>query len=205
MWCPVLVMVSFFPPDPPADDIHDGTPSPEPEAWWRPPEDELPVFLPLGERLAVTPSLAVVLVGARVYSQGVEFRVERRFRRNGLPERDWQLAQWAFHGPIGPGEPGRLRYGVALGDGDKVLLDGPFNASPFGEPPARSLTQTDGNGSGSDRFYRSEDGLWLWPLPPEGPLEFVMEWTAQGVPESRVVLDGGRLRELAAGVTRFWE
>lgn len=197
-------MASFFPPDPPSDDVGD-VPAFEPTPWWRPPEDEVPVLVPLAERIAVTPQLAVLLVCARVYSDGVEFRVERRFRRGDLSERDWQLAQWGFHGPLGMGDPGRLRYGVGLGDGRKVLMDGPGAGSPFGDPPDGSLTQSDGSGSGSERFYRTEDGLWLWPLPPEGPLELVMEWPAQDIPESRVVLDGGRLREAAAGAIRLWD
>lgn len=204
MWWPGAVMSNFFPLDPPHDETG-GFPTTEQMPWWRPPEDELPVFLAVGERMAVTPRVAVVLTGARVFRNGVEFRLERHFRRGDLTQREWQLEQWGFHGPLGPGDPGRLRYGVALGDGEKVLLDGPGGAFPFDEPPARSLAQSDGSGSGSEDYYRSYDGLWLWPLPPEGPLEVVLEWQEQGIPETRAVLDGGRLRELAAGVTRIWD
>ncbi len=28
---------------------------------------------------------------------------------------------------------------------------------------------------------------WAWPLPPAGPLEFVCEWPALGIPESEPV------------------
>jgi hypothetical protein len=178
---------------------------PEQQPWWRPPEDELPAYVPLAERIAVTPRVSVVLLGARVFREGVEFRVDRRYRRGELAARDWQLAQWDFHGPMARRDPGRLRYGLALGDGSKVLLDEPGPGFGTDRPPAYSLRQVDGSGSGSEHFYRTEDGLWLWPLPPEGPLELVAEWPTQGIPETRVVLDGGALRELAAKVTRLWE
>jgi hypothetical protein len=36
-----------------------------------------------------------------------------------------------------------------------------------------------GAGAGGDRRW-SQD-LWLWPLPPEGRLDFVCEWPALGI------------------------
>jgi hypothetical protein len=197
-------MASFFPPDPYGDDGQ-GFSTPPMDPWWRPPEDELPVLVPLAERIAVTPQVALVLTSARVFREGVEFRVDRRHRRGDLSERDWQLAQWDFHGPWARRETGRLRYGVALGDGSKALLDEPGPGFGLERPTGYSLRQSDSSGSGSEAFYLTNDGLWLWPLPPEGPLELVAEWPAQGIPETRVVLDGGALRAVAAGVTRVWD
>jgi hypothetical protein len=41
----------------------------------------------------------------------------------------------------------------------------------------------------------------MWPLPPIGPLFFVCEWPAAGIPLTRVEVDSERLRD-AAGRSR---
>ena len=45
---------------------------------------------------------------------------------------------------------------------------------------------------------------WAWPLPPAGPLEFVCEWPALGLPESRAGLDGQLVLDAAAHSIRLW-
>jgi len=63
---------------------------------------------------------------------------------------------------------------------------------------------TGGGGTGGGESSTMHDGLWLWPLPPEGPLELVLQWPAFGIGESRVIVDGGQLRALAASVKPLW-
>ena len=41
--------------------------------------------------------------------------------------------------------------------------------------------------------------MWVHPLPPDGPVTFVVSWLEQGVAETAVELDGAAIRE-AAGV-----
>ncbi|MFK3677481.1 hypothetical protein ACI2IP_07100 [Microbacterium sp. NPDC090218] len=201
--------MTFFPPDPemPESDEIDMERQPS----WQAPEDELPVLLPVSETLATTENLALGLFGAAVYSDGVEFRLEGRLRRGGLPVREWNdlCADFVGHSPMGGALPpaGRLRYGLVLGDGERVLADGfgfRGDGDPSAEPTGHTLTRTNGGASGGGRTYSSTERLWLWPLPPEGPIEFVMQWPALGVEERRVVLDGTAMRDLAARVQRFW-
>jgi hypothetical protein len=45
---------------------------------------------------------------------------------------------------------------------------------------------------------------WAWPLPPAGPLEFVCEWPAIGVAETRAVIDAQLILDAAARSTRLW-
>lgn len=183
---------------------------PEQPPWWGPPEDDLPVLLPASEVLAVTEHVAIVLVGAFVHREGVELRVERRLRRLGLSHRDWQdlAARFAEHGPLGEAsEPAeRLRYGVVLGEGERVLDGSPFvpGGDPWVRPTGHSLARTGGSGGGSEHRYSFSDGLWLWPLPPDGPIELVLQWPALGVAETRAVLDGSSIRGLAARSTALW-
>ena len=184
---------------------------PERQPWWQAAENELPVLLPVSEILAATDNLALGLFGVAVHSDGVEFRLEGRLRRNGMPMKEWNdlCTDFVGHSPMGgPSHPsGRLRFGLVLGDGEKVLGDGsPFfgGHDPMSAPTGHSLSRRNGGASGSSHSYMSTERLWLWPLPPEGPIEFVMQWPALGIDERRVVLDGSAMRTLAARVQRFW-
>jgi hypothetical protein len=48
-------------------------------------------------------------------------------------------------------------------------------------------------------------GFWLWPLPPAGPVAFVVEWPSEGIAETRVEIDATLLREAAARSEVLWE
>lgn len=187
------------------DEPEDVEPQPEPQPWWQPPQSELPRLFPIGEMLGSSATAAIILTEARVYSAGVEFLIERRIRRGTLTDREWEQAQWSLHGGYhGRNDPDRLRYGLALGDGQHLVLDQAGTMFTEERPAAHTLSPTNGSGSGSERFYRYEDGLWLWPLPPSGPIEVVAQWPAQGIGESRVLLDSAPLLELARHVRAIW-
>jgi hypothetical protein len=61
-----------------------------------------------------------------------------------------------------------------------------------------------GGGSGGDDELAGSGTVWLWPLPPAGELRLVVQWTQFGLAETSVMLDGGALRDAAAGVQRFF-
>lgn len=201
--------MTFFPPDPEIPEPEE-TESTQP-SWWQAPEDELPALLPVSELLAVTDRVAIALVGVAVHREGVMFRVERRLRRNGLPLREWNELCGAFmeHMPFGDrvDVAGRLRFGVVLADGEKVVAD-PFpffgGADPTVEPEGYVLSRRQQGGGGGGGTYSSADQLWLWPLPPSGPIELVMQWPALGIDETRVTVDVGSVAELAARARPFW-
>lgn len=202
--------MTFFPPDPEIPEPEESESERQP--WWQAPEDELPVLLPVSETLAVNDHLALGLIGVAVYSDGVEFRLEGRLRRDGLPAAEWNelCADFVGHGPMGgPTNPaGRLRFGLVLGDGEKVLVEGfPYfgGEAQASDTTAHSLSRNSAGASGGSHSYSSTDRLWLWPLPPEGPIEFVMQWPALDVDERRIVLDGSAMRDLATRVQRFWD
>lgn len=195
--------MSFFPAEPPADDEPDFEEPQNPR--WRPPETELPRIFPIAETLAVTDTVAIIVMCARVYSTGVELVIERRMRRGGRTREEWQSAQSHFHGMYGRPDADRLRYGVALGDGEHVLLDAFPMMDADDEPTGHSLFPTNGSGNGTGDFFHYLDDLWLWPLPPAGPLEIVTQWAAEDIGESRVVIDSAPLIALAASVRPLWE
>lgn len=194
--------MNFFPADPPEDEPEGSAHVPAP--WWKPSDEELPATFPIGETIAATESAAMILTIARVYGNGVELVVERRIRRGNTRRRDWRESQPRMHDRFGRSDPERLRYGVVLGDGQKLILDLPPGLSRVA-PERHSLAHTRGSGNGSEDFYTFEDGMWLWPLPPEGPLEVVAQWPAFGVPESHVVLDSAPLLALASQARPLWD
>lgn len=46
--------------------------------------------------------------------------------------------------------------------------------------------------------------LWVWPLPGEGDVSVLLEWTAAGIALRTYRLDGQTLRTAAAGAEPFW-
>lgn len=200
--------MTFFPPDPEQPETDE--PERSMPRWWGPPEDELPVLLPAAEILATTEHMAVALIGAFVHREGVELRIERRLRRRDLPLRAWNdlVGKFAEHSMFGPPEDlaTRLRFGLVLGDGEQVLDGRPYDpgADPNAPPERHSLMRNGGSGGGSEHSHTASEGLWLWPLPPEGPIELVMQWPALGIEETRAVLDGTSIRELAQRAVTLW-
>jgi hypothetical protein len=185
--------VSFFPPDPDVPEPQeDQSPTP---AWWAAPEDEIPVIVPIAEVLASLEHLAIAVVGAFVYRDGVELRIERRLRRQGLPPAEWgELCQVFMDHPTHGGRqarPGRLRFGVILSDGSRVFDSSQFfpGHDPRIPPDRHTLTRRHGGGSGGSSNYTASDSLWLWPRPDPAALELVIEWPELGVPERRTALN----------------
>ncbi|TNM67749.1 hypothetical protein FHN55_10095 [Streptomyces sp. NP160] len=42
------------------------------------------------------------------------------------------------------------------------------------------------------------------PLPPPGPVRFVVRWDAQGVPEATAEVDGAAIARAGAGAEELW-
>jgi hypothetical protein len=192
--------MSFFEPPPPP-------PLPprehfQPE-WIGPPENVLGVALPIRLLLARTESAAVLVQHVTVYPKGMHF--ELSIYRRSAPE-DPTTDPWhAFHmwrHTVRGGElpPELLRFGVQLADGSKATTLGPHPYGPDRPPEHPVLLQHGGGGGG----LRYDMGLWLWPLPPAGPLGFVVEWPSEGIEETRVEIDAEPIRKAAQEAETLW-
>ena len=111
---------------------------------------------------------------------------------------------WELEHPRRRVEPDEVfRFGVLFSDGrqwtniDQYLLDSGEDAV---EPPSVVLH----TGFGSHGPLGWESMCWLWPLPPAGPLTFVVEWPAGGIPETSRSLEVDQLLELAPTSTHMW-
>jgi hypothetical protein len=173
--------------------------------WLGPPEDSFGVVVPLHLVLVQTADLAVAIPGATVYRNGFSFDLAIR---RAAAEADPLGLDWALHwfGQQGAPPPEVLRVGVRFADGQKATsLDDwwdDVNLQDPQQPPPRGPVLLQHGGGGGERVW--DLSYWVWPLPPEGPLVFVVEWPAQGVPLTQARVETAMIRQAAAQDERLW-
>jgi hypothetical protein len=132
--------------------------------------------------VARTETHAVLVDGLLVYPTGFDFDLAVR-RRPSHPEHRW-------------GDD--LRLEVRFADGRSADNDPRRWPRPTGDqPPDPPL------------LYQSTSGpdgghVWLWGLPPTGPLTFACEWPTEQIPPSQAELDAGLVLAAAARATSLW-
>ena len=192
--------MSFFePPLPPPEPPQDGPPTPE---WFGPPENELPASFSLDLVLAHTDDVALFVHSGRAYGNGFGFTFglhlrEAHERRAEHPMMSWHAAR---HGDF---DDSIVRFGIAFADGRKATV---FDPHPWwgetDELPAPDIVLVQGGGGGGGTAW--EFGFWAWPLPPEGPVEFVVEWPSQGIALTRAGVDSAIVREASERALTLW-
>jgi hypothetical protein len=179
--------VSFFGPPPP-DPVRDvDYRMPE---WHAPPDNVLPATVALNLVVARTQDLVVSIPEARVFPTGVSLQVA--VQRREPPDRPDAFL-------FGPPHPEGPRVGVLLAGGAKAVAGSPF-PNAYERPQGPVLLPRSGGGGG----LRLHSELWLWPLPPPGPLTVVYEWAAQGIAETRVEVDATPIVEAADRAVELW-
>lgn len=196
-------MPSFFsydaPTPPPGYDEHEDR---QPPVWMQPPRDEVPAVLPAPRILARTDRVALWTSVVEVFSVGVRIPVAFVVRRGDESFAEWQeLMGW--HRPSAAVDG--LRLGLELADGTRLGTEVEHFA-PYTEvePEHPTLVVQGGGGSGSSRRWELAHHLWLWPLPPAGGLDLVVEWRRFGVPETHVTFDADPLRNAASAAQPLW-
>jgi hypothetical protein len=147
--------------------------------------------------IAGNQAAAVYIGRCAAYQEGFEF--ELRVIASGSDpsvELDPSL-NGVYHRPGRP--PGSsyeemLRFGVEFSDGRKATNVGGRHPLSDDEP-TEPVLQGQGGGGGGLRWRQD---FWMWPLPPPGPLSFVCEWPAAGIPLTRAQVDGQALIDAAA-------
>ena len=72
---------------------------------------------------------------------------------------------------------------------------------PGGAEPAGPFLRMHGGG-GSSHFNQMR--WWAWPLPPGGPLEFICQWPAMGISETRVSIEAELILDAARRAVLVW-
>jgi hypothetical protein len=183
--------MSFF------DEMPASEPEPEPPRPhhpWEPPEAAFPGIVPIETvQLARTGQVAVAITGLSAYPAGFEIFLTARIRphldRAPDAPRDLAAARHSF------------RFGLQFSDGSKAISrDRGRRPDRDAEPTGPILRPFLGGGGPRSHFSR----WWAWPLPPKGPLEFVCEWPAFGIAETRVGIEAQLIRDAAGSSIQLW-
>ena len=208
--------VSFFPPvqkhGAPEDADRD-------EPWmssdWEGPDWHIsPGLSPLSVVLGRSTTTAVLIQGVRAYPAGLVLRLVVHLRERGREARRRVMTELEV--THGRGQlnlflpPGGLRWGVELADGQRVTTADdytPWNARPdewsADWVPDRPVLI----GLGRPTVWGgawSRD-VWLWPLPPPGPLRLVCAWPDRDIAENSTIVDAGPIRQAAEQATPLWD
>ena len=186
-------MPFFEPPEPPDDK----------RKYWEfddfgSPSDELPGLVPYPFALAATNAGALGVSAIAAYSRGFTVTLQAVAARRPGQRRLHDALHWFGAGEL-PDD--LIRFGIEFADGTKLTnIDAlAFDESAETSPEAGIVL---GDSSAGDRDWQTE--FWVWPLPPEGPLAFVCEWPAMGIPETRQEVDARLILDAAERARPLW-
>jgi hypothetical protein len=193
----VLTVEGFFKPPPPPP----REPEQRPPPWMGPPENVWGATVAWEAVLANTGEAAVCVGNMRAYPTGFELTVVSALRRPNEFAESFDPG-WRFRARRGPELPDELlRFGVEFADGSRATNLGswPSHDAPS-EPSGPVLIE---RGGGGRPGYWHQD-YWIWPLPPDGPLQMVCEWPRHGIPVTMQQLDAAVIRTAAQRAHMLW-
>jgi len=185
-------------------------PTPEQIERWRrrnqAPDNEIPAGVGVAALLGRTENAAVGITQLEAFSTGFRFNVAVRARR--LPAefaRGGLFMLISGHGRHGAEVPleNRLLLGVEYANGDRASnLEDMRLPGEETDDDERRLILSHHGGGGSDLTV--DQSYWVSPLPPEGPVTFVLSWPGFGMAESRTEIDSAPIRAAAARSVHLW-
>jgi hypothetical protein len=190
-------MSDFFEPPPPAEPPPPRRPAPP---WRHAPSGTLPGVIALELVMAQTERVAVCVTRLDAYPSGFELEL---VTLAAVESEGDQLDPMLFGGRHGPGSrrsadggipTDMLRFGVEFANRAKATNTAGRPGSIDAEPTGPVLSAGGGGGGGGN--WRQS--VWVWPLPPPGPLTFVCEWPAAGVALTRHQIDAQLVLDAAS-------
>ena len=169
-----------------------------PPLWDRPSEGTIPALLAVNEIVHESEDAVVLVDSLSVYPNGFIVHVAihlnpHRGRENTLMMR-------------GPGGPHRFpRVGVRFSDGregGRRFAGRADLAKDENGLPTEPFVGFAGGGGGGSQGWRF--GAWVYPLPPEGPLEIFVGLPAADLVETSVTVEGSAVRAAAANSRVIW-
>jgi hypothetical protein len=188
----------------------EGEPTPEQlEQWHRrmsPPENEFPAGVGLTVLLGRTGDAAVGITNLEAFSGGFRFTLAVRVRR-ARPELArgglFMLIEPRSHRGLEVPLPDRLLLGLEYSDGRRAsTLQDIRTRGPAAVAGSEDLTLAPHGGSSGDLV--ADQIYWVSPLPPAGPVTFVLAWPGFDLPESRTVVDSAPIRAAAERSQLLW-
>ena len=177
--------------------------------WKGPPSDILGCAVPIQQFVARTDSAVVALPHAIAFREGCILNLDVAVQRGSLDKSAWDgLIEGSFRRDFErTGIEADLKLGVRFPDGSRATtLDHAFRgwAHPTDRPEPPMLIEAGAQSSGGDLSYQSHKRLWLWPLPPPAPFEFVIEWPSMGIDPSSIQVDGSAIARAAEQALPYW-
>ena len=178
----------FFEPPPPVEPDQQRYRRPP---WAGPPPGTLPAVIPLERILARTEKVAVCVTRLAVYPTGFELDL---LTMSAAEDSDVDPLLFGAHhlhrrSQTGGIPPEMLRFGVQFADGSKAT-----NTTGFHRPPSGPIMHPGAGGGGGGSWRQT---LWVWPLPPGGPLILACEWPALDIALTRCEIDAKPILEAA--------
>jgi hypothetical protein len=134
------------------------------------------------------------------YPTGFEFNLTIISRQAESDQLQWALHHWPHR--RGDAQANDFfRFAVVFADGRIATNVDRGHAPPVGPMADRAMLMPGGGGGGDRRYDMT---YWVYPLPPPGPLAFVCEWPAFGLPETRVEIDAQPILDAAARSVQIW-
>ena len=143
-----------------------------------------PVLIWQSDRLVVAVRHVVA------FPAGVEVEVEAHSRGTGPGPGD----ATGFQG---------LRFRVGVAGGREAAQDDEAGLRS-GTGPVLIVTGSEGSAGGPDDDAHVRMSLWIWPLPPPGPVTVRCSWPVRGLQDAGIVLDGDAIRAAASQARPFW-
>jgi len=162
----------------------------------------VPGVVPLELVLAQTGRAAVFITHLAGYPEGFQFELVAIAAAGDDQETVLDPMLFGLHRRrLRPGDgdipEDMLRIGVQFSDGRKATNTSGFpERRPDYENPPEGPVMHSGDGGGHE--HRWHQSLWVWPLPPPGPLALVCQWPAAGIPLTRHELDAQLILDAAA-------
>lgn len=185
-----LMPSSFFeplPPPPKAERIW------EPPVWDRPSEGVLPWVYPVNAVVHRSGDAVIAIDHLSVYPNGFEIHVTALLD----PHRRHDVA--LMRDPGGPRFGVRFANGQTSGRGVTGIRDIPKDAQGV---PTEPFVGGGSGGGGSRHGWRFS--VWVYPLPPDGPMEVFLSASVVGMEEGSAILDGSAIRAAAQKAHVIW-
>jgi hypothetical protein len=178
-------------------------------SWQGPPTDVLGTVVPVQQFVARTDHAVVALQHLIALPEGCILSLRLAVRRGSLDESAWNDVLGTAsvgHPDLTAPEEG-LTFGVRFPDGSRATtVEHSIKGwAPRSDRPERPMLVEIGSESSSDdQYFNGRQELWIWPLPPLGPFEFVVEWQSLGLDLTSHTLDGSAVVRAAEDARPFW-
>jgi len=163
--------------------------------WVETPHEYIvPAILPWSMPLGRAERTIVALRGIEVWPESVSFQLSVYSRDLLLDEPGEGLID---HRRVP--DYNALLVGVLFPDGRRASSE--TISVPSAAKPDQPVLRAQGLGGSA---FHVDHEIFLWPLPPDGPLEFIVQWLDRDIEETHTALDGTAIRDAAKEAGEIW-